>query len=113
MDSDTGGGQDRDMIVQRLTLDGTEVDGSRTSVYIRGNQNSSHEGAVSLGMIVETTGPNQTLNVEILQDVGRSGAINGARTALSIVKLPDTADYVRLVDREGASQNLKGCQCLP
>ena len=45
------------------------VEGSRTSVYIRGNQNSSHEGAVSLGMIIESTAPNQTLNVELLQDV--------------------------------------------
>ena len=51
------------------------VDGSQTSVYLRGNDinQRTDEGAASIGMIVETTAPNQVLNVAITQDVGRGG----------------------------------------
>jgi hypothetical protein len=55
---------ERSSLLMRLTLDGTEVSGSRSSVYIRGNQNSSSEGAASIGIIIETTAANQILNVE-------------------------------------------------
>jgi len=90
---------DRSALIQRLTLDGTEIAGSRTNVYIRGNQNGCAEGAASLGMIIETTGPDQVLNVEGVLDVNRI-PFNyiGGRTGLTIAKLPDDADYIRLDD---------------
>lgn len=54
----------RTLITQKLTLDGGDIDGTRTSVYIRGGQSTS-EGAASIGTIIETTSANQILNVEV------------------------------------------------
>jgi len=101
------GAPDRTAIIQWLTLDGTEVDGSKTTVYCRGSGSQScEEGAVAIGMIIETTAANQVLNVRILQDVGQAGmTVVGERTGLTIAKLPDGADYVRLKDTS-ADQDL-------
>ncbi len=90
---------DRTILMQRLTLDGSLVPGSRSTVYIRGNQNSASEGAASIGMIVETTLENQVLNVQGALDVNRS-PFNyiGGKTGLTIAKLPDDGDYIRLDD---------------
>jgi hypothetical protein len=95
----------RTLITQKLTLDGGDIDGTRTSVYIRGN-NSTSEGAVSIGTIIETTLANQILNVEVnLLDGSNPYTINqddtGAtvnRTAITIAKLGEGADYIRLDD---------------
>ncbi|BCX46742.1 hypothetical protein HAHE_06500 [Haloferula helveola] len=95
----------RDAVVQRLTLDGTEVTGSKTCVYIRGNADGCSSGAAALGMIIETSSANQVLNVQIRQEQARPGDIIGAQTALTIVKLPDTGDFVRLEDLSN-DQNL-------
>ena len=96
---------DRSLITQKLTLGGADIDGTRTSLYIRGS-NSTHEGAVSVGTLIETTGPNQVLNVEVNRLDGTAAwTINhdgtGAtvpRTAITIVKVGDNADAVRLDD---------------
>ncbi|HUU92771.1 MAG TPA: LamG domain-containing protein, partial [Phycisphaerae bacterium] len=88
-------------MTQRLTLDGTEVDGSLTTVYLRGNSNGNDcfQGAASIGTIIETTAPNQVLNVEgILGANSEQLTYIGGRTALTIVKLSDDADYIRLRD---------------
>ena len=97
---------DRTLMTQKLTLDGGDIDGTRTSVYIRGN-NSTEEGAVSIGTIIETTVANQVLNVEVNRLDGGTSAITinqdgtGAtvnRTAITIAKLGEGADYIRLDD---------------
>ena len=95
----------RTLITQKLTLDGGDIDGTRTSIYIRGGQSTS-EGAVSIGTIIETTVANQVLNVEVnLLDGDNPYTINqddtGAtvnRTAITIAKLGEGADYIRLDD---------------
>jgi hypothetical protein len=94
----------REQVTQFLSLDGTEVAGTKTTTYIR-DANACIQGAVSLGTIIETTAPGQVLNVSIMKDAGQSGGfIVGERSAVTIVKLPDSADYVRL--REDATQNI-------
>ena len=74
-------------------------------MYIRGS-NSTQEGAVSIGTIIETTIANQVLNVEVnrldgtsaytINQSGSGATVN--RTALTIAKLGEGADYVRLDD---------------
>ena len=99
---------DRSVIAQRLTLNGADIDGSYTSVYVRGNQNgeSTYEGATSIGMIIEATTTNEVLNIEVSRVSGTTAwTIDNDdtgtyvdRTGLTIVKLPDSADYIRLRD---------------
>ena len=85
--------------IQRLTVDGAQVDGSLTTVYTRGDSASCHDGAAAAAMIIETTNANQVLNVEFSrEDPSVTANIIGGRTAVSIVKLPDTGDYTRLDD---------------
>ncbi|HEU0022610.1 MAG TPA: hypothetical protein VFR55_13195 [Dehalococcoidia bacterium] len=98
----------RTVVNQKLTLDGSDIDGTLTTVYIRGDQNSNstQEGAVSTGAIIETSSANQVLKVEVNRGAGANVlTINqddtGAtvqRTAVTIAKLPDGADYIRLSD---------------
>ena len=106
----------RSLIGQKLTLDGGDIDGTLTTVYIRGNQASdnTNEGAVSLGTIIETTSTNQVLNVEVNRTDGTNAlTINlddtGAtvlRTAITIAKLRDSdADYIRLDDSGAVDMN--------
>ncbi|NQU22378.1 MAG: hypothetical protein HQ567_13955, partial [Candidatus Nealsonbacteria bacterium] len=82
---------------QRLTIDGNELNGSLTTVYVRGNEDSN-DGATSIGTIIETTADNQILNVEVNKLTGTAPDILGGRTGLTIVKLPDTGDFIRLED---------------
>ncbi|MGB2822328.1 MAG: LamG-like jellyroll fold domain-containing protein, partial [Phycisphaerae bacterium] len=84
---------------QRLTLDDTEVEGSYTTVYMRGTS-TCDEGAAALGMIIETSAADQILNVEIAKDTGTTSDIVPERTAVTIVRLPDDADYIRLTDTD-------------
>ncbi len=97
----------RSNYIQRLTLNGAAVEGSQTTVYIRGDQDNEqcYEGAASIGMIVETTDIDTILNVEIMQETGATSTIMDGRTAVTIVKLPDTADYIRLTDTDGDNIN--------
>ena len=92
-------GSSRSGYNQRLSLgDGTTqtyLDGSRTWVYVRGNE-STQEGAASLGMIIETTSANEVLNVEANKETGQNPTIRAFGTGVTIVKLPDDGDYVRL-----------------
>ncbi len=93
------GGSRRCGFVQRLTLDGTQIAGSRTTVYMRGNSESCLDGAATAAMIIETTSANQVLKVQCMKEDGQAAAnIIGARTAVTIAKLPDTAEYIRLDD---------------
>ena len=100
---------------QRLTLDGAEVTGSLTTVYVRGNQNgeNANDGAAAIGMIVETTAADSLLNVEIRTDTGLDPTINANKTGVTIVKLPDTADYIRLTDTSQPNINQSSVTAVP
>ncbi|MGB2820198.1 MAG: hypothetical protein WBF17_04405, partial [Phycisphaerae bacterium] len=87
----------RTNFAQQLTVNGTLVEGSFTTVYERGNE-STDDGAASIGMIIETTATDSILNIEVAKDDGSNPVIKGGRTAVTIVKLPDDADYIRLTD---------------
>ena len=104
---------DRAIFKHRLTLDGVEVPGSRSTVYIRGNQNSCQEGAATIGTIIETTELETVLNVESALDVARgSSAYKANRTGITVVKLPDDADYIRLDDSGRDNFNPAGVVAL-
>lgn len=94
----------RTSLVQRLTLDGIEITGSKTEAYLR-NANSANEGAPAIGMIIEATA-NQVLSVQCTLDVARPG-LNyiGGRCALSVVKIDDMADYIRLTNTTNQNVN--------
>ena len=95
----------RSLISQKLTLDGGDIDGTQTTIYIRGG-NSTREGAVTIGTIIETTLANQVLNVEInrldgtlawtINQTDTGATVN--RSAITIAKLGEGADYIRLDD---------------
>ena len=82
---------------QSLTLDGSIVPGSRTTTYVRGNEDTN-EGMAAIGMIVSATA-GQILNVEVAKEpTGANGVIQGGETALSIIKLPVAAKYIEVAD---------------
>ena len=105
---------DRITIRQRLTLDGTEIQGTRTTGYPRGNPDNDRvdEGIVAVGSVIEAT-PGQILRVQLQMESTQGNAGNGSdnttimadRTALTIVKLPDNADYLQLTE-SGNNQNI-------
>jgi hypothetical protein len=92
-------------VVQKLTLDGADIEGSFTTVYMRGNAGADgdYQGAASLGMIIQSTTTNQVLAVKLARAIGTAAwTINANqagtyvdRSAITIVKLPE-ADFVRL-----------------
>ena len=92
----------RSAYTHRLTLNGTQVDGSRTTVYLRGNPNSDSccDGTAAIGIIIETTAADEILNVECNKEgtFAQTPNILAGKTAVTIVKLPDNGDYIRLDD---------------
>ena len=92
----------RSSYIQRLTLDDTQVDGSRTMVYLRGNPNADSccDGAAAIGMIIETTSADAILSVECAKEgtFAQTPNILAGKTAVTVVKLPDTGEYIRLDD---------------
>ena len=98
---------------QRLTLDGVEVEGSKTTTYLRGEGNGedAQSGVAAIGTLVLAT-PGQILNVELtLEPGGAASTIQGNETALTIVKLPLTAKSISLV--HGASQEVNNAATTP
>ena len=87
---------------QQITVGGSLVNGTKTTVYLRGNPNSDSacDGSTAIGTIIETTSANQILNVEVRKEFSgaESPNISAGRTAVTIVKLPDDGDYIRLDD---------------
>lgn len=91
----------------RLTLDGAEIPGTRVTAYPRGNPNSNgiyNATLVYTGIIAKDAAGDQLLNVEYRRESSGSATtyIVGDRTALSIVALPDTAEFIRLTDDSGS-----------
>ena len=98
----------REQVTQSLALSGIEVPGSKTTVYLR-DADGAFRGAASIGMVIATTTTDETLNVRIEKEGGTTGGvIEGARTALTIVKLPESAEIVRLNDDTGQDINAEG-----
>ena len=98
---------------QRLTLDGAEVEGSKTTTYLRGEGNGedAQSGVAAIGTLVSAT-PGQILNVELkMESGGAASTIQGNETALTIVKLPFTAKSISLV--HGASQEVNNAATTP
>ncbi|MDA7888744.1 hypothetical protein N9A86_05130, partial [Akkermansiaceae bacterium] len=91
--------------LQRLLLDSSPVEGSMTSTYVRGNEDSN-EGMATLGMVLSATA-GQVLNVEVVMEPGgnATGLIQGGETALTMVKLPASAEYLSLLDTTNQEVN--------
>lgn len=97
---DNAGSGKRTTVTQQLTLDGSAVPGSKTTAYLRG-ADGEDEGAATIGMIIETTTANQVLRTLVSRENEAVGVlIDGDRSSITIAKLPDTADYIRLTDTE-------------
>ncbi|MGY8658031.1 MAG: galactose-binding domain-containing protein [Verrucomicrobiales bacterium] len=92
------GYNNRHGFIQELTLDGTAISGTRTNIYLRGNQ-STVEGAAAIGTIIETTAANQVLSVLGELD-GTSGITNfiADRCGLTVIKLPSAAAGTSVID---------------
>lgn len=96
-------GTDRTNNEMRLTLDGLEIEATRSNTYIRA-QNGSYTGISSFVGIIETTSMTQVLNMEIMRTSTMQGTTNDTviwKTWLTITKLPDNADYVRMSELGG------------
>lgn len=107
MVGDNAGSAKRTAISQHLTLDGSPIIGSKTTVYLRGAAGED-EGAATIGMIIETTAANQVLRTLVARENEAVGvAIHGGRTSLTIAKLPDSAHFIRLTDT-GNLQDFNG-----
>lgn len=91
-------GTDRTNNETRLMLDGAEIDSTRGTIYVRAQEGSFTWVASYVG-IIETVSTNQVLSMEIMRESTLAGTTNDTvvgKTWLTIVKLPDTADYVRV-----------------
>lgn len=101
-------------VTQRLTLDGAEVQGSYTSVYMRGNSNTNgtYQGAAAIGMIIQSTTTDQVLRVQLQRSLGtaswtidsdQSGTYVN-RSGVTVVKVPE-GDFIRLSDTGTGNMN--------
>jgi hypothetical protein len=86
----------------RLTLDGTEIPGTRISAYMAGSDSSQDHAATWIG-IIETTASNQVLRLQAncsSETCGNTTNVGG-ETGLTIVRLPATAETIRLIEAGG------------
>ena len=98
---------DRSEFLQRLLLDGSEIDGTQTSVYIRGND-GCQDGHVTWGGIIQTTSSDQVLTVESRRDDGTAAcSIKADSTGITIIKIPvlGSGQVIRLDDASGQDMN--------
>ena len=82
---------------QRLTLDGTPINGTTTTTYMKGNYDTD-DGVTAIGTLIKVTTAGQVLKVELSKEKGSNSTIIGGSTAISIVKLPITAQHISLRD---------------
>lgn len=91
-------GTDRTNNEMRLTLDSVEVEATRSTAYARA-QLGTFTGIASYIWIIETTSVNQILNLEVRRESTLQWDTNDtvpSKTGITITKLPDDADYVRV-----------------
>lgn len=96
-------GSDRTNNEVRLILDGAEIDATRSTAYVRA-QEGSFTGISSFVWIIETSSINQVLNLQIRRESTLAGTTNNtipSKSWLTITKLPDSADYVRVWESGG------------
>ncbi|MCB9811890.1 hypothetical protein H6783_03175 [Candidatus Nomurabacteria bacterium] len=84
-----------------LTLGGVAIPGTRVTTYVRGGGGTYYGTLAYAGIIQKATSTNEILNVEVRQENTDDGTppttvIFGGETAVSIVALPDTANYISL-----------------
>lgn len=94
----------------RLTLDGVEVDGTRTSAYIRGSNGHLNNTLQYVGVIQKTASTDQVLQVQVRREgaVGLATTVQANETAIAIAALPDTVDVLSL--STGADQSFTAAQ---
>jgi len=100
----TGG---RAAFLHRLALNGTGVDGTQTSVYLRG-ADGTNDGAATIGTVINASA-GQNLSVQVAEEFNSpNGTLTGGRTAVTIVRLPDTGQYLRTneITADNSGQNL-------
>ena len=96
----------RTTMTQRLLLDGSEVQGSKTVVYLRGSDagvQSCGDGAAAIGMIIEAD-PGDVLEVEGRMSNSGATTYEGGKCALTVVRIPDTPQ-IRLFDGNNIDAN--------
>lgn len=97
-------GNDRTEFVTRLTLDDTEVGGSRVSTYLRGNE-STDDGVISYVGIIDVPAGGGSDNLAVEMD-STDGTITGdnmeAGSSIQIVQLPATAEVIIAEATSGA-----------
>ena len=100
----SGGGTVRQNYEMILTLDGTEIPGTRVSSYLRGTDDTWYGQSVYSGLIAKDSAGDQTLNVEIRRESsgGATTVIMGNQTSITAMAVPDTAQVIRLTDNSGS-----------
>ena len=91
-------GQQRTCVVCDATINGTHVDGSYVSDYERNYPDGSFDtGYINFAKIIKTTSANDVLKLRAMH-VNSQTTSHAAITerGITIVKLPDDADYIRL-----------------
>lgn len=91
-------GTDRTNNEMRLTLDGVEVEATRSTAYATA-QNGSFTGIASYIGIIDVWWSNQVLNLEVMRESSLQGTTNNTvpgKTGITITKLPDSADYLMI-----------------
>lgn len=102
-----GGSTNRQNYEGRLSLDGVEIPGTRSTTYIRGNPNAHgtiNGTIVYTGIIEKTSSSNQVLNVEMRRESVNSGTtdIVADETSFSAVALPESVNYISLTSTSSA-----------
>jgi hypothetical protein len=91
-----GAGGPRQNYELRLTLDGVEVPGTRSTAYIRFDNGDLSSTLQYTGVIQKTSAADQVLAVEVRREGPEfaSTDIVGDETALAVVALPETAEVL-------------------
>lgn len=95
-----GTGGPRQNYELRLTLDGVEVPGTRSTAYLRFDNGDINSTIQYTGIIQKTSSANQTLAVEVRREGPEfaSTDIVGDETALAIAALPSTAEVLSITN---------------
>jgi len=95
-----GAGGPRQNYEMRLTIDGAEVAGTRSTSYMRFDQGTIDGTLQYVGVVKKTSAADQIFNIEVRREGPEFAAtdIVGDQTALSMVSLPAAAGVISLTD---------------
>ncbi len=111
---DSSGNSNRQNYEMRLALDGSEVSGTKSTAYLRGDAaNAAGPGGaftgtlVYTGIIEKTSASDQIFTIQVRREsvTGVTTEIVADETALSMMALPASAQFISLTST-GASQTL-------